>query len=51
MAFLQLQKDLDKLTGSKKLSDAVEDVDKIIELLTAARERVAAGKKPSLLVN
>lgn len=44
MAFLQLQKDLDKLTGSAKLSDAVQDVDKVIDLLTAAREKVASGK-------
>ncbi|KAI8965396.1 CTLH/CRA C-terminal to lish motif domain-containing protein [Daldinia sp. FL1419] len=46
MAFLQLQKDLDKLTGSAKLSDAVQDVDKIIDLLTAARERVASANNP-----
>ncbi|KAI1106191.1 CTLH/CRA C-terminal to lish motif domain-containing protein [Jackrogersella minutella] len=46
MAFLQLQKDLDKLTGSAKLSDAVHDVDKIIDLLTSARDRVAAANDP-----
>ncbi|OTA64057.1 hypothetical protein K449DRAFT_380999 [Hypoxylon sp. EC38] len=46
MAFLQLQKDLEKLTGSAQLSDAVQDVDKIIDLLTAARERVASANDP-----
>ncbi|KAI1451962.1 CTLH/CRA C-terminal to lish motif domain-containing protein [Annulohypoxylon moriforme] len=46
MAVLQLQKDLDKLSRSAKLADAVEDVDKIIDLLTAARERVAAANDP-----
>ncbi|KAI2783620.1 CTLH/CRA C-terminal to lish motif domain-containing protein [Daldinia loculata] len=46
MAFLQLQKDLDKLTGSAKLSDAVQDVDKVIDLLTAAREKVASANNP-----
>lgn len=44
MAVLQLQKDLDKLSKSAKLADAVQDVDNIIELLTSAREKVAAGK-------
>ncbi|KAI5864674.1 CTLH/CRA C-terminal to lish motif domain-containing protein [Durotheca rogersii] len=43
MALSQLQKDLDKLTSSAKLSDAARDVDKIINLLTAAREGVAAA--------
>ena len=51
MAFLQLQKELDKLTSSAKLSDAVQDVDRVIDLLVAARERVAAGKKLYLFVN
>ncbi|KAI0103481.1 CTLH/CRA C-terminal to lish motif domain-containing protein [Daldinia grandis] len=46
MAFLQLEKDLNKLTGSAKLSDAVQDVDKVIDLLTAARERVASANNP-----
>ncbi|KAI0837588.1 CTLH/CRA C-terminal to lish motif domain-containing protein [Hypoxylon sp. FL0890] len=46
MAFLQLQEDLAKLTSSAKLSDAVEDVDKIIDLLIAARERVASANDP-----
>lgn len=49
MAFLQLQEDLEKLTRSAKLSDAVQDVDKIIDRLTAARDRVAAGKGALLL--
>ncbi|KAI1392842.1 CTLH/CRA C-terminal to lish motif domain-containing protein [Hypoxylon trugodes] len=46
MAFLQLQKDLEKLTSSAQLSNAEEDVDKIIELLTDAREKVAAANDP-----
>ncbi|KAI1464210.1 CTLH/CRA C-terminal to lish motif domain-containing protein [Daldinia caldariorum] len=46
MAFLQLQKDLEKLIGSAKLSDAVQDVDKIIDLLTDAREKVASANNP-----
>ncbi|KAI0380223.1 CTLH/CRA C-terminal to lish motif domain-containing protein [Hypomontagnella monticulosa] len=46
MAFLQLQKELDKLTSSAKLSDAVQDVDRVIDLLVAARERVAAANDP-----
>ncbi|RYP04105.1 hypothetical protein DL765_010304 [Monosporascus sp. GIB2] len=46
MAMLQLQKDVEKLTRSARLSDAVEDVDKIIELLSEARERVAAANDP-----
>ena len=44
MAVLQLKKDLDKLSRSAKLEDAVQDVDKVIDLLVAAREKVAAGK-------
>ncbi|RYP82362.1 hypothetical protein DL769_001687 [Monosporascus sp. CRB-8-3] len=46
MAMLQLQKDVEKLTRSARLSDAVEDVDKIIELLSEAREKVAAANDP-----
>ncbi|KAI1448742.1 CTLH/CRA C-terminal to lish motif domain-containing protein [Annulohypoxylon stygium] len=46
MAVLQLQKDLDKLSKSAKLADAVQDVDNIIELLTSAREKVAAANDP-----
>ncbi|KAI1761662.1 CTLH/CRA C-terminal to lish motif domain-containing protein [Hypoxylon sp. FL1150] len=45
MAYLQLQKDLEKLTGSAKLADAVEDVDEIIKLLTAARNKVAKAQE------
>lgn len=44
MAYLQLQRDLQKLTGSAKLADAVEDVDEIIELLTAARDKIAKAQ-------
>ncbi|KAI1378766.1 CTLH/CRA C-terminal to lish motif domain-containing protein [Hypoxylon crocopeplum] len=46
MAYLQLEKDLEKLTSSVKLSDAVQDVDKIIELLTVARDKVAVADDP-----
>ncbi|KAI1774637.1 CTLH/CRA C-terminal to lish motif domain-containing protein [Hypoxylon cercidicola] len=41
MAYLQLQKDLEKLTSSAKLVDAVQDVDDIIDLLTTARDTIA----------
>ncbi|KAI0178888.1 CTLH/CRA C-terminal to lish motif domain-containing protein [Hypoxylon sp. FL1284] len=41
MAYLQLQKDLDKLTSSAKLADAVQDVDDIIDLLSNARDEIA----------
>ncbi|XXH05528.1 hypothetical protein Hte_011958 [Hypoxylon texense] len=41
MAYLQLQKDLEKLTGSAKLADAVQDVDEIINLLSTARDTIA----------
>lgn len=44
MAMLQLQKDVEKLTNSAKLSNAVQDVDRIINLLSEARESVAAGE-------
>lgn len=43
MAMLQLEKDVEKLTNSAKLSDAVKDVDRIINLLSEARQSVAAG--------
>ncbi|OTB05641.1 hypothetical protein M426DRAFT_319626 [Hypoxylon sp. CI-4A] len=46
MAYLQLQKDLEKLANSAKLSDAIEDVDKIIESLVAARDKVASANDP-----
>ena len=41
MAMLQLEKELEKLTKSARLSEAVDDVDKIINLLTEARQKVA----------
>ena len=41
---LQLQKDVEKLTNSAKLSDTLQDVDQIIALLSEAREKVAAGE-------
>jgi hypothetical protein len=40
---LQLEKDLEALTRSAQLSNALEDVDKIINLLADARDKVAAG--------
>ncbi|KAI1502960.1 CTLH/CRA C-terminal to lish motif domain-containing protein [Biscogniauxia marginata] len=46
MAMLQLQKELQKLTGTAQLSNAIGDVDKIIDLLTKAREKVAAEDNP-----
>ncbi|KAI2622546.1 CTLH/CRA C-terminal to lish motif domain-containing protein [Hypoxylon sp. NC1633] len=46
MAFLQLNKDLEKLTSSAKLSDVIPDIDKILDLLTKARETVAAANDP-----
>ena len=44
ISILQLQEDVEKLTNSAKLSDTLQDVDQIINLLTEAREKVAAGK-------
>ncbi len=49
MSMLQLQKDVEKLTNAAKLSDALKDVDRIIDLLSEARERVAAGEYSSPL--
>lgn len=50
MAMSQLQKDVEKLINSAKLSDAVQDVDRIIDLLSEARESVAAGEHlPSIM--
>ncbi|CAJ2499903.1 Uu.00g027560.m01.CDS01 [Anthostomella pinea] len=46
MAMQDLQRELQRLTGSARLSDAVDDVDKIIDILTSARERVAASNDP-----
>lgn len=43
MAMLQLEKELEKLTRSAQLSNALDDVDKIINLLAEAREKIAAG--------
>lgn len=39
----QLQKELAQSTKNARLSSAVDDVDKMIALLTEARERVASG--------
>jgi E3 ubiquitin-protein transferase RMND5 len=41
-----LQKDLAGLNRKSRLSSAVEDVDKIIELIQAARDEVAATLDP-----
>ncbi|KXJ91312.1 putative regulator of gluconeogenesis Rmd5 [Microdochium bolleyi] len=46
MSMLQLERDVQKLAGSAKLSDAVEDVDKLIDLLLAAKERIATANEP-----
>jgi E3 ubiquitin-protein transferase RMND5 len=43
MAMLQLHAELEELNKTAKLSDALSDVDKIIELLTATREKIASG--------
>ncbi len=39
----QLRKELSHIAGRARLSSAVEDIDKMIDLLTAAREQVASG--------
>ncbi|KAI1338750.1 CTLH/CRA C-terminal to lish motif domain-containing protein [Xylariaceae sp. FL0016] len=46
MAMSHLQKDLEKLTGSARLSNVVDDADEILDLLISARERVAAANDP-----
>ncbi|KAI0473647.1 CTLH/CRA C-terminal to lish motif domain-containing protein [Xylariaceae sp. FL0804] len=46
MALLQLQKDLEKLTSSARLADALDDVDNVLKLLTDARDQVAASSDP-----
>ncbi|KAI1639001.1 CTLH/CRA C-terminal to lish motif domain-containing protein [Biscogniauxia mediterranea] len=46
MAMLQLEKDLQKLTGTARLSNAMQDVDQIIDLLTMIREKYAAENNP-----
>jgi len=46
MSMLQLEKDVQKLAASAKLSDAVQDVDKLIDLLLAAKERIATASEP-----
>ena len=44
----QLQKELSRLTGGNtaRLSAAVDDVDKMIEVLTNARDQIAHGLSP-----
>ncbi|KAI2641133.1 CTLH/CRA C-terminal to lish motif domain-containing protein [Xylaria nigripes] len=46
MLLLELQKELKKFNQSSKLSDALEDVDVLIEYLVNAREEVAAANDP-----
>lgn len=43
MAMLQLEKELENLTRSARLSDALGDVDRLIDMLTEARQKVAEG--------
>ncbi len=42
-AMPQLQAELSQIAGKAHLSAAVDDVDKIIAMLTAARQEVASG--------
>ena len=44
MAMLALEKELEKLTKTARLSNALADVDKIIDMLTTAREEVESGQ-------
>jgi hypothetical protein len=44
MAMLALEKELEKLTKTARLSNALADVDKIIDLLTKARTEVERGQ-------
>ncbi|KAF3014192.1 hypothetical protein E8E14_005619 [Neopestalotiopsis sp. 37M] len=46
MAVLVLAKELEKLTKAADLSNALEDVDKIIAMLTKAREEVESANDP-----
>ncbi|KAI8626628.1 CTLH/CRA C-terminal to lish motif domain-containing protein [Xylariaceae sp. FL1651] len=46
MSLLQLQKELKKFNQASKLTDAVLDVDKLIDSLVSAREGVAAANDP-----
>ncbi|KAI1323539.1 CTLH/CRA C-terminal to lish motif domain-containing protein [Xylariaceae sp. FL0255] len=46
MALLQLEKELRKFNQGSKLSDAVDGVDKLIDVLVSAREGVAAANDP-----
>ncbi|KAI1171774.1 CTLH/CRA C-terminal to lish motif domain-containing protein [Nemania sp. FL0916] len=46
MSILELQKELDKFNRASKLTGAVQDVDKLIEMLVNAREEVAAANDP-----
>jgi len=43
-----LEKDLARLPKTSRLSAAVDNVDRIIEQLAAAREQIASGSTPSL---
>ncbi|ETS74774.1 hypothetical protein PFICI_13258 [Pestalotiopsis fici W106-1] len=46
MAMLALEKELEKLTKTARLSNALADVDKIIDMLTTAREEVESANDP-----
>ncbi|KAI0397472.1 CTLH/CRA C-terminal to lish motif domain-containing protein [Xylariaceae sp. FL0594] len=46
MSMLELQKELKKFSQGSKLTSAVEDVDRLIELLLNAREAVAEANEP-----
>jgi hypothetical protein len=43
MSLLELQKELKKFNQAAKLTGAVQDVDKLIDVLVSAREEVAGG--------
>ncbi|KAI1811817.1 CTLH/CRA C-terminal to lish motif domain-containing protein [Poronia punctata] len=46
MPMLELQKEFQKFSQGNKLTTAVEDVDKVIQLLVSARENVDAANEP-----
>ncbi|KAI1309772.1 CTLH/CRA C-terminal to lish motif domain-containing protein [Xylaria venustula] len=46
MSLLELQKELKKFNQSSKLTGAVQDVDKLIDVLVSAREEVASANDP-----
>ncbi|KAI1739246.1 CTLH/CRA C-terminal to lish motif domain-containing protein [Xylaria scruposa] len=46
MSLLELQKEVKKFNQASKLTAAVQDVDRLIDLLVSAREEVAAANDP-----